>query len=71
MEQDIRVKAVEAARKGTLYGFIANHYWEFSNEELKDIILEVYFAATEGNPSGKEAYGEEVASELEGRWDLN
>lgn len=70
-EDDIRVRAIDAVRKGELYDFIAHNYWRFRKDELKDILLEVYYAATQGNPSENEIFGEDVASELEGRWDID
>lgn len=34
----------EYAETGNMYDFIANHYWELSKDELKDLFLEYAYA---------------------------
>ena len=34
---------LNALEDGTEYDFIANHYWEMTNEELKTILLEYIY----------------------------
>lgn len=34
----------ECAANGSIYDFIANHYWELSKDELKDLFLEYTYA---------------------------
>ena len=35
-------------RKGYLYDYIAEHYYEMSKEQLKELILNIYYIAVEG-----------------------
>lgn len=49
------------------YDYIANHYYEFTKDELKDIILECLYPITGKNKVTPQAL--DIKAELEGRWD--
>ena len=38
----------EALQSGEFYDYIANHYYEFTKDQLKEIILNLDWAATGG-----------------------
>ena len=51
---------LKACKDGTLYDFIANNYWQMTNDELKDVCLEAIYIANND---------EEIANGLEDRWE--
>lgn len=58
-------KIIEVLRtKGSIYDLVANHYWEMSKEELKDLLLEFIYVTDESNY-------DDVADELVDRWGLD
>lgn len=61
---------IKAALDRRLYDFIANHYWEFGKDELKDVILELIYAAFEGTTAECEAEAmQAMCDELKERWE--
>lgn len=50
---NLRKQYIEALEDGKGYDFIANNYWEFSKEELKDIILELTYAIKQTDSRGE------------------
>lgn len=44
MTDELLQELKEYTKDGNIYGFIANHYWELSKEELKDLFLEYAYA---------------------------
>lgn len=56
-------EVIKAIRNGEGYDYIANHYYEFTKEELKDIILECLFVIDDNK-------AKDVAEELKDfRWE--
>ena len=58
---------IEALKNGKGYDFIANHYYEFTKEELKDIALELAYGIYKNMPASEVL---EIAEELEERWEF-
>lgn len=58
-------KAITAIRENKGYDFIANHYYEFTKDELKDIILECLYVLDIDDIL------DNIADELEERWNCN
>ena len=56
-------EVMKAIQENRLYDFIANHYWEMSKEELKDILLEVIWNCNEDGVMNLS-----IASSLSERW---
>lgn len=48
-----------------LYDYIANHYYMFSKEQLKELLLNTYYVATERlSDEDRMAFNEELNNEL-------
>ena len=64
---------LNALSDNTAYDYIANHYCEFTKDELKDIILECLYPVTQSEPNlvlmDREKTRLGIKDELEGRWD--
>lgn len=72
---DLRKQYIEALENSNGYDFIAKNYWEFSKEELKDIILELDYAihCTDTNGSfdcARDVYVS-ASEELQERWNFD
>ena len=63
---DNREKMIEALRNRNYYDFIANNYYTFTKEELKDILLEFAFELSKH----KENNLHDVVQELKDRWEV-
>ena len=63
------VKAT-AKSVGLLYDYIANHYWEMSKEELKEVLLAVLGVSLDNCHSEKdeEILGDLIVTELGNRY---
>ena len=59
-----RERLLEALNSDRLYDYIANHYWEMSKEELKDVLLEVIYSCQ------KRSDIDSISESLEERWDM-
>ena len=67
--EDLQVKVIDALREGTIYGFIANNYYEMGKQDLKDILLEIAYAFYNQNGViAYEAMQKQVAQTLEEYW---
>ena len=55
---------LEALNSDRLYDYIANHYWEMTKEELKDVLLEVIYSCQ------KRSDIDSISESLEERWDM-
>lgn len=44
MTNELLQELKESANNGEVYDFIANHYWELTKDELKDLFLEYAYA---------------------------
>ena len=60
--QEGLVKAIE---EGCLYDYVANHYWEMTKEELKDVLIEVIYSCQK--PSDIDS----ISESLEERWGMD
>ena len=58
---------LNALSDNTAYDYIANHYYEFGKDELKDIILECLHPITGKEKVTPQAL--DIKAELEFRWD--
>lgn len=70
---DLRKQYIEALENSNGYDFIAKNYWEFSKEELKDIILELDYAIhseAKHFASAEEIYAS-ASEELQERWNFD
>lgn len=66
MTKDLIREFGSACANGTIYDFIANHYWELSKEELRDIAEELAFVATDDLSNEETAkFTKEVCQSLE------
>lgn len=68
--KDLRKQYLEALENADSYDFIAKNYYEFSKEELKDIILELDYAIhseAKHFASAEEIYTS-ASEELQERW---
>lgn len=72
---NLRKQYIEALEDGKGYDFIANNYWEFSKEELKDIILELTYAIKQTDSRGEWDSSWDVmlsaSEELQERWSFD
>lgn len=39
----MKKEIIESIKENRLYDFVANHYWEMSNNELRDVLLELNY----------------------------
>ena len=60
-----REELLKALNSDRLYDYIANHYWEMTKEELKDVLLEVIYACQ------KPSDIDNISESLEERWDMS
>ena len=70
---DLRKQYLEALENANGYDFIAKNYYEFSKEELKDIILELDYAIhseAKHFASAEEIYTS-ASEELKDRWSFD
>jgi hypothetical protein len=64
----MREELKKAFAEGTLYDFIANNYYAFTKDELKELILNLDWVATEGmNDAQTKEFYKTVEEELENR----
>lgn len=56
---------LEALNSDRLYDYIANHYWEMTKEELKDVLLEVIYSCQ------KRSDIDSISVSLEERWGMD
>ena len=61
-------KLVLATRDGNLYDFIANHYYEMSNYQLKEVLLAVIGVGLDNCKGDEEGYAKQILDELECRF---
>lgn len=55
-------------KEDCLYDYIANHYYLFSKEQLKELILNIYWVATERlSDNERKMFNEVLNNELENR----
>lgn len=67
---DFRSGAKQAIREHRLYDYVANHYYEASKEDLKDLCLEILYGALDQmSGEDEEIYYEILGSELDDRWE--
>lgn len=67
---DFRSGAKQAIREHRLYDYVANHYYEASKEDLKDLCLEILYLATERlSEEDEEVFSESLLNELDDRWE--
>lgn len=68
MTKELEKELKLAFYKRTVYDFIAEHYWEMTKEELKELILNLDWVATNGlTTSQEEKFYFLVKKELENR----
>ena len=60
-----RERLLEALNSDRLYDYIANHYWEMTKEELKDVLLEVIYSCQ------KRSDIDSISVSLEERWGMD
>ena len=64
---------LNALSDNTAYDYIANHYTQFTKDELKDVILELLYPLVKDGPNmamvDREKTRLGIKEELEGRWD--
>lgn len=64
---------LNALSDNTAYDYIANHYTQFTKDELKDVILELLFPLVKDGTNlamvDREKTRLGIKEELEGRWD--
>ena len=56
---------LEALNSDRLYDYIANHYWEMTKEDLKDVLIEVIYSCQK--PSDIDS----ISESLEERWGMD
>ena len=70
---DNRKDFLEALKDDTAYDYIANHYMEYTQTELKDIVLELLYGIhteeNRGNITNSTRSG--IAEELADRWSID
>ena len=61
---------VKAAAEGNLYDYIANHYYEMTLFEMKEILLAVLGVGLDNchTRDGEEAYAKQIVEELGNRF---
>lgn len=58
----------KALKTGRLYDFVAEHYYEMSRDQLKELILNLEWVATEGlTDAERERFYAKVEEELDNR----
>ena len=58
----------KALKAGRLYDFVAEHYYEMSRDQLKELVLNLEWVATEGlTPAELERFYAKVEEELDDR----
>lgn len=64
---------LNALSDNTAYDYIANHYYDFTKDELKDVILELLYPLVKDGSNlamvDREKTRLGIKEELEGRWD--
>ena len=70
--EDLRAELVRTTAENgcNLYDFIANHYWEMSKEDLKEVLLAVLGVCVDKcyGDEDEKALGELICNELECRF---
>jgi len=67
--EERRREFVNALSNNTAYGYMADRYYEFTKEELKDIVLECLYAMSRQDYPIPQMIG--VKFELMERWELD
>lgn len=60
-------EVMKALEENRLYDYIANNYWNMSNEVLKDILLEAIWVGCQNAPRDED-YNKKLIDELNERW---
>ena len=68
MTKELEKEFRESLYTGRMYDFVAEHYWEMTKEELKELVLNLDWVATKGLTDGeiKNLYAQ-LEDELENR----
>ena len=63
---------IQAFQEGNAYGYIAEHYWQMSREQLKDCLLEVLWHAADAIEKGLTEMQmlSDAGDEIAERWGL-
>ena len=63
---------IQAFKEGNAYGYIAEHYWQMSQEQLKDCLLEVLWHAADAIEKGlaETQMISDAGDEIAERWGL-
>lgn len=68
MTRALEKEFIEALHTGRLYDFVAEHYWEMTKEELKELVLNLeWVATTDLTNSEVEEFYKSLEEELENR----
>ena len=68
--ENLEQELVKATGKGELYDFIADHYWEMTTYQLKEVLLAVLGAGLDNccSDEDEKKYAELLVGELESRY---